>query len=99
MTTTIRESSAITPVFVTNSKNEYFSAVPIIMFGGSPHIVDEPPRFAQKISVRIIGTGLNQSSFASSTVTAASNRMTVILSLNIASTADITMNVIKIGIT
>ena len=27
----------------------------IIMFGGSPHIVAEPPRFAQKISERIIG--------------------------------------------
>ena len=47
------------------------------MFGGSPHIVAEPPRFAQKISDRIIGTGLNFSSFASSTVTAARKRITV----------------------
>ena len=29
-----------------------------MMFGGSPHMVAEPPRFAQKISAIIIGTGL-----------------------------------------
>ena len=71
----------------------------MMMFGGSPHIVAEPPRFAQNISDNIIGTGLNFNSCASSTVTAARNRMTVMLSMNIASTADIIMNVIKIGMT
>lgn len=45
-----------------------------MMLGGSPHIVAEPPRFAQNISDKIIGTGLNLSSFASSTVTAARNK-------------------------
>ena len=67
------------------------------MFGGSPHIVAEPPRFAQKISARIIGTGLNLSRCESSTVTAARNRITVMLSINIASTVDIIMNVMKIS--
>ncbi len=71
----------------------------MMMFGGSPHIVAEPPRFAQKISARIIGTGLNFSSCDSSIVTAARNKMTVILSMNIASTVDRTMNVINSGIT
>lgn len=51
--------SAIRPVFVIKSANEYPSDVPIMILGGSPHIVAEPPRFAQKISDRIIGTGLN----------------------------------------
>ena len=69
----------------------------MIMFGGSPHIVADPPRFAQKISARIIGTGLNFNSCESSTVTAARNRITVILSINIASTKDRSINVIKIG--
>ena len=68
------------------------------MFGGSPHIVAEPPRFAQNISESIIGTGLNLRSCASSIVTAARNMITVILSMNIESTADITMNVMNIGI-
>ena len=35
------------------------SDVPIIIFGGSPHIVAEPPRFAQNISAKVIGIGLN----------------------------------------
>ena len=60
-------------------------------------MVAEPPRFAQKISARIIGTGLNLSSDASSTVTAARKRITVILSMNIAKIADITIKVIKSG--
>ena len=67
------------------------------MFGGSPHIVALPPRFAQNISESIIGTGLNLRSCASSTVTAARNMITVILSMNIESTAAITMNVMNIG--
>ena len=69
----------------------------MIMFGGSPHIVAEPPRFAQNISDKIIGIGSNLSSWASSTVTAARKRMTVILSINIANIADMIINVIKIG--
>ena len=47
------------PVFVKKSLKEYPKEVPIIIFGGSPHIVAEPPRFSQKISDKIIGTGLN----------------------------------------
>ena len=49
----------------------------------------EPPRFAQKTSVKIIGIGSNSKVFASSTVTAAKNKMTVMLSMNIASRAEI----------
>ena len=55
-------------------------------------MVADPPRFAQKISDKIIGTGLNFKSFASSMETAAKNRITVILSINMASTKDINMN-------
>ena len=61
-------------------------------------MVAEPPRFAQKISDIIIGIGLNFNKFASSTVTAARNKITVILSINIASSADIIINVINNGI-
>ena len=70
-----------------------------MIFGGSPHIVADPPRFAQKISDRISGIGLKSRSCASSTVTAAKNRITVILSMNIARTNDMIMNVINIGMT
>lgn len=90
---------AIRPVFVRKSVKENPSEVPIMMFGGSPHIVAEPPRFAQNTSDRIIGTGSNFSSCASSIVTAARNRMTVILSINIASTKDSTINVRNSGMT
>ena len=68
-----------------------------MMLGGSPHIVAEPPRFAQNISDKIIGTGLNLSSLASSTVTAARNKITVILSMNIARNDDIIINEINKG--
>ena len=60
----------------------------MMMLGGSPHMVAEPPRLAQKISEMIMGMGLNFKSFASSTVTAAKNRITVMLSMNMASTAE-----------
>ena len=70
----------------------------MIILGGSPHIVAEPPRFAQKISDKIIGTGLNFNNFASSTVTAAKNKMTVMLSMNMAKNADIIMKAINSGI-
>ena len=60
-------------------------------------MVAEPPRLAQKISASTIGTGSNLRSCESSTVTAAKNRMTVILSMNMASTALITIKVTKIG--
>ena len=69
----------------------------MMILGGSPLMVAEPPRFAQKISVRIMGTGLNRRSWPSSTVTAARNRITVMLSMNMDSPADISMNAIKMG--
>ena len=62
-------------------------------------MVAEPPRFAQKISARIIGTGLNLSNCDNSMVTAARNKITVILSINIARIADNTINVKKMEIT
>ena len=86
-------------MFVKKSTNEYPSFEPMIMFGGSPHIVEEPPKFAQKISARIIGTGLNFKSPESSTVTAERNKITVIESMNIERIALISMNTIKIEIT
>ena len=95
----IRAIPAIRPVFVRKSAKLYPRAVPIIIFGGSPHIVAEPPRLAQKISAKTIGTGLNLSNCESSTVTAARKRITVILSINIERTALIIINVTSIGIT
>ena len=62
-------------------------------------MVAEPPRFAQKISDKIIGTGLNSRSCDNSMVTAARNRITVILSINMARIVDSTIKVRKIGIT
>ena len=62
-----------------------------MMLGGSPHIVAAPPRFAQNTSEIIIGIGSNFKSCASSTVTAARNRITVMLSMNIDRNADITI--------
>ena len=59
ITDTIRLIPAARPVFDRKSKNEKPSDVPMIMFGGSPHIVALPPKFAQNISDSIIGTGLN----------------------------------------
>ena len=70
----------------------------MIIFGGSPHIVAEPPKFAQKTSDNIIGTGLKLSNLESSTVTAAKNKITVILSMNIERIADTIINVINNGI-
>ena len=58
-----------------------------MMLGGSPHMVAEPPRLAQKISAIIMGMGLKCSRCASSTVMAARNRMTVMLSMNMDRTA------------
>ena len=69
----------------------------MIMFGGSPHIVADPPRFAQNTSDRIIGIGLHFSSWHNSTVTAARNRITVILSINMDKNAAISINTTKIG--
>ena len=56
-------------------------------------MVADPPKFAQKISDRIIGTGLNFNRCASSTVTAARNRITVILSINMDRKLAININV------
>ena len=80
--------AAINPVFTRKSAKEYPKEVPMIILGGSPHMVAEPPRLAQKISDRIMGMGLNFKSFANSTVTAAKNRITVMLSINMANTEE-----------
>ena len=69
----------------------------MMMFGGSPHMVAEPPRLAQKISAMIIGTGLNFRSLPSSTVAAARNRITVMLSMNMARMLLFTMKTMKSG--
>ena len=61
-------------------------------------MVADPPRLAQNISAIIMGTGLNFNNWDNSTVTAAKNKITVILSINIAKMADIIIKVIKIGI-
>lgn len=71
----------------------------MMILGGSPHMVADPPRFAQKISDKIMGIGLNFKSCASSIVTAAKNRITVMLSMNIASMVDKIINVMNSGIT
>ena len=55
----------------------------MIIFGGSPAMVALPPTFAAKISAMMIGTGSNFSNRASSIVTSAKNRSTVMLSMNI----------------
>ena len=68
-----------------------------MILGGSPHIVAEPPRLAQNTSASITGIGEKPSNPASSTVTDARKRITVMESINIASTKDITIKVIKIG--
>ena len=69
----------------------------MMMFGGSPLIVAAPPRFAQKISARIIGTGLYFSIRDSSIVTVARNRTTVMLSMNIDRKPDMHMKQIRRG--
>lgn len=69
----------------------------MMMFGGSPHMVAEPPKLAQKISEMIMGTGSHFKSWHSSMVTAAKNRMTVMLSINIASTKLISIKVTNTG--
>ena len=70
-----------------------------MILGGSPHMVAEPPRFAQKISDKIMGIGLNFRSCESSIVTAAKNRITVMLSINIASMVDKIIKVTNSGMT
>lgn len=96
-TVNTRHTAAITPVLPRKSKKLSPREVPMIMLGGSPHIVAEPPRLAQKISARIIGTGSKYSVLASSAVTAARNRITVMLSMNMARSADITIKQISSG--
>ena len=60
-------------------------------------MVAEPPRLAQKISAMIMGTGLNFRSRPSSTVAAARNRITVMLSMTMARMLLITMKTMKSG--
>ena len=67
-----------------------------MIFGGSPHIVEEPPRFEQNISAMITGIGSNLNSLPCVMVIAARNRITVILSINIDSTNARTINITKI---
>ena len=59
-------------------------------------MVAEPPRFAQKISEITIGTGSKDNSCANSSVTVARNRITVMESMNMDNTKDISMNTTKI---
>ena len=59
-------------------------------------MVAEPPKFAQNISVISIGIGLNFRSFASSRVAVAKKSITVMLSINMASAADIIINKMRI---
>ena len=60
-------------------------------------MVELPPRFAQNISARMNGIGSKRRSLASSIVTAARNKMTVMLSINIDSTADNSMKAMKMA--
>ena len=53
------DTAAMGPVFDRKSPKEYPKEVPMMMLGGSPHMVADPPRFAQKISASIKGTGSN----------------------------------------
>ena len=71
----------------------------MIMLGGSPLMVAAPPRLAQKISGKIMYTGLNFRIRDSSTVMAAMNSTTVMLSMNMASTAERSMKLINRGAT
>ncbi len=71
----------------------------MIIFGGSPHIVDDPPKLAQNISASIIDIGLKSKRNESSTVTAAKNKITVMESINMERTADNNIKAIKTGIT
>ena len=69
----------------------------MMIFGGSPHMVAEPPRLAQNTSVRIMGIGSKCNRRDSSMVTAARKRMTVMLSMNMASREDMIMKAMKMG--
>lgn len=69
----------------------------MMMFGGSPHIVAAPPRFAQNISERIIGTGSNFIVCDSSSVTVARKSTTVILSVNIDNIAESVIKQMRSG--
>ena len=76
------DTAAMGPVFDRKSPKEYPKEVPMMMLGGSPHMVADPPRFAQKISASIKGTGSNLRADDNSIVTAARKRITVMLSMN-----------------
>ena len=91
-----RDIIAITPVLDRKLKKLRPRDVPMMIFGGSPHIVALPPKLAQKTSETIIGTGSNDKRSESSSDTAARNRMTVIESMNIESANDMIINTTKI---
>ena len=67
-----------------------------MIFGGSPHIVEEPPRFEQKISAIMTGIGSNCNSLLWVIVIAARNKITVMLSINMDRTKARIINMIKI---
>ena len=60
----------------------------MMMLGGSPLMVAAPPRLAVKISAIIRGMGSNFSKWARRTLATSRNRITVMLSMNMDSTAD-----------
>ena len=69
----------------------------MMMLGGSPLMVAEPPRLAVKISAMMRGMGSNSSSFARLTLATARKRMTVMLSMNMDSTAERIMKQMRRG--
>ena len=81
-------SRAMSPVFRRKSPKVSPRAVPMMMLGGSPLMVAAPPRLAVKISAIIRGMGSNFSKWAKRTLATARNRITVMLSMNMDSTAD-----------
>ena len=86
-----RQISTITPVLVRKSKKVRPSEVPMMMLGGSPHMVALPPKLAQKNLRQDHGNRVEAQGAAQPAVTAARNRMTVMLSMNMDSTAAMTM--------
>ena len=69
----------------------------MMIFGGSPDMVAEPPRLAAKTWEMMKGTGSNFSRWARRTLATARKRMTVILSMNMDRKADRIMNATNRG--
>ena len=94
---TTMPTSAMTPVLHRKSPKVRPRAVPMMMLGGSPLMVAEPPRLAVKISAIIKGMGSNLSRWARRTLATARKRITVMLSMNMDSTAERIMKQISRG--